>query len=200
MGTDRVWVPTHTGKRVNPLHPDPAQICLVDIAHALSQICRYAGHTIHPYSVAEHSIILAGVVGPSLTHQRVAMLHDGAEAYILDMIAPIKRMPSMQFYRDIDDTLTGVIFEKYGLPINAFDNYMRKFDRAMCWAEVRAGLMAHPEALPYLSEYENPELRAIGDQIYEQMCREKYGTWGGAPAQQIERMFLSVCDCLKISD
>ena len=50
------WIQTFTGKRMYPLDPKPEDICIEDIAHALSNICRFTGHTKKFYSVGEHSI------------------------------------------------------------------------------------------------------------------------------------------------
>lgn len=48
------WILTFTGRRFYPLDPRPEDVCLEDIAHALSLICRYNGHSRFFYSVAEH--------------------------------------------------------------------------------------------------------------------------------------------------
>ena len=36
-------ITTYTGRHIDPLHPDPDMICIEDIAHALSLICRGNG-------------------------------------------------------------------------------------------------------------------------------------------------------------
>lgn len=36
-------ITTYTGRHINLLHPDPDMICIEDIAHALSLICRGNG-------------------------------------------------------------------------------------------------------------------------------------------------------------
>jgi hypothetical protein len=88
------WILTFTGKKFDLLDPQVEQICIEDIAHALSNQCRFAGHTKHFYSVAQHSIILAenvvkqNEINPAL--QLRALLHDAAEAYMNDIPAPMK--------------------------------------------------------------------------------------------------------------
>ena len=37
------WLGTVTGKKINLLNPDPDQICLEDIAHALEKMPRFNG-------------------------------------------------------------------------------------------------------------------------------------------------------------
>lgn len=83
-------------RTVDVLSPDSFEPRLDEIVHALPNINRYNGHTIRPYSVAEHSIncmAMAGVIY-GLTqphHQLYFLLHDGAEAYLQDIVRPIKR-------------------------------------------------------------------------------------------------------------
>ena len=49
-------ITTFSGVLFWPLLPNPDDIRIADIAHALSQQCRFAGHTRTFYSVAEHSV------------------------------------------------------------------------------------------------------------------------------------------------
>jgi hypothetical protein len=110
------WMQTYTGKRFTPLDPRPEDVDAVDIAHALSLLCRYNGHVDRFYSVAEHCVHLARWIhwktgDRNLT--RWALLHDAAEAYIGDMIWPLKaHMPDFQ---DVDAFVTGAIAKRFGL-------------------------------------------------------------------------------------
>lgn len=81
------WVQTFTGAAVSLLQPDPQMIRLEDIAHALSRQCRYNGHTAKHYSVAEHSVLVSTVA----QYPIVGLFHDAAEAYIGDLVSPMKR-------------------------------------------------------------------------------------------------------------
>lgn len=84
----RPTIQTYTGLEFDVTRPDPALIRIEDIAHALSCMPRFAGHTRWFYSVAQHSVHVSQLVPPHLA--KAALLHDAAEAYILDMPTPIK--------------------------------------------------------------------------------------------------------------
>ena len=127
---------TYTGKLINVFQPDPELICIEDIAHALSQQCRFSGHTARFYSVAEHSVYCAAMV--SGKHKLAALLHDASEAYLVDLPSPIKM--AMPEYVDIEDRLMKVIAEKFGFqyPLHM---EVKKADKAWLNHEWK-GLMA----------------------------------------------------------
>jgi hypothetical protein len=86
---------TPAGKVIDLLHPGDCmhEVDIGDIAHSLSQQCRYNGLTERFYSVAEHSIYVAQLVRLKKMRPVVvlaALLHDAHEAYIGDLIQPIK--------------------------------------------------------------------------------------------------------------
>jgi hypothetical protein len=82
------WIQTFTGIQFYPLDPREEDVELDDIAHSLSMIPRYNGHTKKFYSVAEHSILLSNAVAPQ--HALWALFHDAAEAYLIDVTKPVK--------------------------------------------------------------------------------------------------------------
>lgn len=89
------WMQTYTGARFYPLDPRPEEIDIVDIAHALSLLCRYGGHVERFYSVAEHCVMMSLAVAPQ--HALAALLHDATEAYVVDVPRPLKRqLPGYQ--------------------------------------------------------------------------------------------------------
>jgi len=102
---------TFTGKYLDVFNPDPDMICIEDIAHALSNICRFGGHTRHFYSVAQHSVRCCDhFLSDSLRLQ--ALMHDAAEAYLMDMPRPIKYR--LDNYSETEDRLMAVIAKKFG--------------------------------------------------------------------------------------
>lgn len=122
---------TFMGKYIDPLNPDPDAINLVDIAHALSNQCRWGGHVMRFYSIAEHSIFVQNMVF-SWKDKIAAMLHDASEAYISDIVRPVKRR--LTNYQEIEHNLMTVISNKYGFeyPLNNrvhdADNYALKWE------------------------------------------------------------------------
>lgn len=104
---------THTGRRVYPLSPSASEISIFDVAHSLSQMCRFLGHTTAFYSVAQHSVLVSENVPQE--DALWGLLHDASEAYLCDLPAPIKRDPEMNIYRIAEDRLMRAVCERYDL-------------------------------------------------------------------------------------
>lgn len=83
------WLQTHSGIAYWPLDPRASEVAIVDIAHALGMVCRYAGHCNKFYSVAEHCVHVSRIVPPQ--DALAGLLHDAPEAYIHDITRPLKR-------------------------------------------------------------------------------------------------------------
>ena len=97
------WIQTHTGIRFFLLSPLPGDFAIEDIAHALANQCRFAGHTKKFYSVAEHSVRVARYVESKWRgHAYSALMHDASDAYMLDMPRPFKYLPEFEVYKDIE--------------------------------------------------------------------------------------------------
>lgn len=121
------WMMTYTGRKFYPLDPRPEDIDLRDIAWALAHQCRYNGHCAFFYSVAEHSVLMSKTFeGAPLARQ--ALLHDAAEAYIGDMIRPLKH--SIPQFREIERQLEQAIFRRFGLP-SGTDHLVKDADTAI---------------------------------------------------------------------
>jgi hypothetical protein len=111
----RDYMLTATGQRFDPADFDPAIINIEDIAHSLANQCRYGGHLPHFYSVAQHSVLVMELlkVHKRTSLQRWGLLHDAAEAYIGDMVYPLKR----QFpdFKKFELTIEEGIAERFNL-------------------------------------------------------------------------------------
>ncbi len=113
-------VETFSGSFVNVRHPDPDTIKLVDIAHALSNICRYGGHCQRWYSVAFHSVFCSVRVqrrGGSLHRQYAALHHDDSEAYLGDIPRPLKPLLGKR-YKQLTDRMDRAIIQALDLPFD----------------------------------------------------------------------------------
>ena len=109
------WMQTYTGVQFWPLDPHLEDIRIEDIAHSLSMQCRYAGHTKDFYSVAQHSVLVSQIVPPE--DALWGLMHDAAEAYLVDLPRPLKRHNRMgELYCEIEDRLMVKICQRFHLP------------------------------------------------------------------------------------
>jgi len=106
------WIQTYGGHQYWPVDPRSDEVHIEDIAHALSQLCRYGGHCRDFYSVAEHSWHVSHLVRPEVALQ--GLMHDATEAYCVDVPRPLKRFLSN--YAPIEDLNWRAISHKFGLP------------------------------------------------------------------------------------
>lgn len=107
-------IKTYTGIMFDPLAPERALIDIVDIAHALSMLCRANGHFRSFYSVGQHCIncaVEAAARGYSRRVQLACLLHDASEAYLSDVTRPVKK--ELPRYLEIEEPLQNAIWEKY---------------------------------------------------------------------------------------
>jgi uncharacterized protein len=107
-------ITTYTGRSIDPLghHVQLGDIDIIDIATALSRIPRFAGHTKHFYSVAQHSCMVAQRLRPEL--KLSGLLHDASEAYLLDIPTPIKQ--HLPIYYTAEKRIMNIILARFGLP------------------------------------------------------------------------------------
>jgi len=133
------WFLTYSGIQFFPMDPRPEEVQLIDIAHALSRICRYGGHCLDWYSVAQHSVMVSHLVPTAFALE--GLLHDAEEAYTGDMIRPIKHglRERTDAFDVMADTLKTTIRIALGLPeimtadadaaVHAADNHALSTER-----------------------------------------------------------------------
>lgn len=111
------YITTHSGGCFVFEHPDPESILIEDIAHALSNICRYTGHVDKFYSVAEHSVRVSHMVDEEYGRRFAleGLLHDAAEAYVTDVNKPLKMLLG-EPYKRLESIAMGAIAAKFGIP------------------------------------------------------------------------------------
>lgn len=104
---------TRSGMAFFPLGAKEEEILVEDIAHGLSMQCRYNGHTVKFYSVAQHCWLASQYAPAGLEFE--ALMHDAAEAYIGDIISPLK--VALPDYARIEKELDATIRRRFGLPV-----------------------------------------------------------------------------------
>lgn len=101
-----------SGRWVDPFNLQPGDICIESIVHSLSLLNRFTGHTIFPYSVAQHSVLLCENVPDHLC--RAALLHDMNESLMNDIPRPFKSRLTQ--YTDFEDIVQREIFKYFDEP------------------------------------------------------------------------------------
>ena len=150
---------TFTGRHFDPMQIRTEDICIEDIAHALSLMCRGGGHLKYFYSVAQHSLNCAAEAkarGWSERLQLACLLHDASEAYLSDIIRPVKA--NLTGYLEIESRIMEKILEKFNLSdLTEEERRMwKQIDDEMLYYELK-NLMSGEEDLAA------PELCALPD-------------------------------------
>ncbi len=166
---------TYSGVSFSPLSPCMEDISPLDIAHALSYMCRANGHFKSFYSVAQHCLACeaeARLRGLSREVRLACLIHDASEAFISDITRPVKRALSQ--YREIEERLQRVIYKRFGIDPD---------DKVLM-----AAVSEIDDAMLY---YEFLELGglALFDEAPEIMSKPDFGF---EPFEQTEKRFLAV--------
>ena len=107
---------TASGRKINLLDPKPEQISIGDIARGLSYNSHFGGQTPQFFSIAQHCLLVCELMeecGHKPDLLMTGLLHDASEAYLGDMLKPLKVM--LPNFREIEDRMMGVILERYSL-------------------------------------------------------------------------------------
>ena len=130
---------TFTGRYVDPLNMTADDLIIEDIAHALAQIPRFGGHLPIPYSVAQHCVL--GATASEKEGAQISLdflMHDGSEAYLLDLPKPIKsRLPE---YEAAELHIMRLIAEKWN--VDVFSKKVKALDLGLLkweWNEIMLG-------------------------------------------------------------
>ncbi|MEM7663947.1 MAG: HD family hydrolase [Pseudomonadota bacterium] len=144
INTPRVWQRMLSGRRLDLLDPSPMDIEIEDIAHGLARVARWNGQTTGSYafSVAQHSLVVVAIcetLFPTLKPEQklMALLHDGPEYVIGDMISPFKAILG-DSYKDIEQRLEEAIHLRFGLPARtpkSLKKMIKHADRVCAWFE-----------------------------------------------------------------
>lgn len=125
------WIETSTGEKFWFTSEDTNGIDIRDIAHCLSNACRFTGHCRFFYSVAEHSLNVAALLPE---HKKLwGLLHDASEAYLADIASPVKQL--LPDYKKLEARLMTRIATKFNLPDKFWEDEEVKFAD---WSQLKA--------------------------------------------------------------
>ena len=132
----RAWQRMLSGRRLDLLDPDPADIAIEDIAHGLARVARWNGQTIgdHAYSVAQHALLVEDITAASapdwpVAWRLAALLHDAPEYVVGDLISPFKAAIGLD-YKAFENRLLAAIHARFGLPYPVPDTVTRAIKTA----------------------------------------------------------------------
>ncbi len=144
-----ICIHTFSGIAFDLLNPQPEMILLEDIIHSLSVINRFNGAAKFPYSVAQHSLYVASLLPDELKLH--GLLHDAAEAYVGDMVSPLKKIISQ--YKEVEANISRVVANVFGLSYPA-PAEVKKADLAVLSAEREQVL--NPSYGPWYKDFPLP--------------------------------------------
>jgi hypothetical protein len=133
---------THTGRVIDLKNPSPQMIEIEDIATSLSRICRFGGHSSAFYSVAQHSVMVAAYA--PIHAKKWALMHDAAEAYLGDVIKPLKVMLEPQ-YKQIEEAFERCINIRFSVePTEWIKASVKLCDKHLLEVEHEALILGNP--------------------------------------------------------
>jgi len=154
------WIQTFTRKKFSYDAIASNDICIEDIAHALSMQCRFNGHVSQFYSVAQHSVHVSQALsslGHSSATRLAGLLHDAHEAYLGDIPTPLKKMMFAQFDA-LQKQIDSLILQYVGLAEHASSiqwDVIHRTDTSMLVTEA-SQLLKQPLVDNWISEYGAP--------------------------------------------
>jgi hypothetical protein len=135
-----------SGAYFDLLDPANSPFTIEDIAHGLSNTCRFAGQCSRFYSVAEHCVLASHIVAPEFALQ--TLMHDAAEAFIGDVTRPLKSI--LPEYKAIERTVEAAIMQRFGIADWNVPE-VKAIDLAMLAGEQLAMMPAHDDGWAVLT-------------------------------------------------
>lgn len=111
----KYWIQTYSGHRFEYDNIKGNKVNIEEIAHALSNTCRFTGHSREFYSVAQHCVIVSKNV--PMEDALWGLLHDASEAYAGDVNKPLKNKLG-DSYTSIEAKIHRLIAKTFKLPGN----------------------------------------------------------------------------------
>lgn len=147
--SDDIYISTYLGNRFYPLLGKIESIDIEDIAHGLAYQCRFNGQTKSFYSVAQHSLLVADMLPDTL--KLAGLLHDAAEAYVGDMVKPLKLF--IPEYEKIEKQVTCEIMRFFNLE-DCHQPEIKKADMVLLATEKRDLMPNSTEPWKAIAGYE----------------------------------------------
>ena len=143
-----IYISTYSGIKFNLFNPAAEDVNIEDISHALSNICRFNGHSSRFFSVAQHCLIVSHLLMQETTRlMLLGLLHDAHEAYIGDMPTPVKRLLNVIIQGDefenalsiVKSSLDNAIYERFQieLPTEAESSIIKTADNSSLVMEAK---------------------------------------------------------------
>lgn len=170
------WMQTYLGAKFYPLDARPEEVSITDIAKALGKLCRFGGHCLRFYSVAEHCVLLAKAMPKEFQFR--ALMDDAAEGYLGDMIRPIKN--DSPEYKQREAALSAIILPRFGLDpecpplLTECDQRILTDEQTQNMAKPPEQWITRAEPLGVTLQFWPPEEAARQFLImFNQLCREE---------------------------
>lgn len=154
------WMQTSTGRQFWPIDPRPDEVDIRDIAHHLSNICRFTGAVSQFYSVAEHSVHVSRLMPRGI--QIYGLLHDASEAYICDLARPVKKHSALGAeYELVEKRIQDAVWAAFGLKLTPeIEREIDEADKRML--AVEALDLMRPGGKPLRPEWDKWTTRLTG--------------------------------------
>lgn len=114
-------ISTYLGNRFDPIKPSIEQVDVIDIAHGLANQGRFNGQTKTYYSIAQHSLMVADIVYALTGDLRLtyaALHHDDTEAYLGDVVKPLKAL--LPIYAYLEDQVNEIIAQALNIDFSDY--------------------------------------------------------------------------------
>ncbi len=185
-----MYFATASGRKIDLTNLSSEDICLSDIAHHLTKICRYGGAMAldKHYSVASHSLNLCYYAmdnGMGKDVARACLMHDASEAYLGDLVTGLKCL--LPDYKFLEEGVTCLIQRKYKLLVSEYlQDIVKELDTCIVLDEAAA----------FMPHYYNIFKAQLGD--VEPLDINIHPD--GAQLYLIKQAFLYTCETLDIRD
>ena len=187
------WIQTRYGHMMDLADPQPEDIDIRDIAHSLAVTCRFAGHTIRFYSVAEHSFW----VGRLLEHdgeprERVlaGLLHDAAEAYVGDVTRPLKQAlrkvdGDRSSYDRVSDAVEHAIHKRFDIQSYHCTPKIKSADMRMLAVEQKYLMVTPPEEWKSTEDFTEDDIATVKRVLHGSVPGDPKGRGGASWPQEL---------------